>query len=111
MTASSTVRTDSDRGTGRPADASSRVVRSLSLATSTAIDPVSDVIVARIRFACTPWPSWTRLALFSRIHGMSRDTASSTIACVDGPNAVRSACLMNFSSSVVKSKSGSGCTR
>ena len=30
--------------------------------------------------------------LFSRIHGMSRDTASSTIAWVDGPNAVRSAC-------------------
>ena len=75
---------------------------------STAIDPVSDVIVARIRFACTPWPSWTRLALFSRIHGMSRETASSTIAWVEGPNALRSACLMNFSSSVVKSKSGVG---
>lgn len=77
------------------------MVRSLSLATSTAIEPVSDVIVARIRFACTPCPSWTRLNLFSRIHGMSRDTASSTIAWVDGPNAVRSACLMNRSSSVV----------
>ena len=110
-TASSTVRTDSDRGTGRPAEASSRVVSSLSLAMSTAIEPVSDVIVARIRFACTPWPSWTRLALFSRIHGMSRETASSTIAWVDGPNAVRSACWMNVSSSVVKSKSGSGWTR
>ena len=61
------------------------MVRSLSLATSTAIEPVSDVIVARIRFACTPWPSCTRLALFSRIHGMSRETASSTIAWVDGP--------------------------
>ncbi len=94
-TAWSTVRTDSWRGTGSPAAASSRVVRSLSEATSTAIALVADVIVARIRFWWTPWPSCTRECWLSRIHGMSRDIASSRIACVDGPNAVRSARRMN----------------
>ena len=58
---------------------------------STARAPVFDVIVARMRCWWTPWPSWTSDALLSRIQGMSRLTASSTIAAVDGPNAVRSA--------------------
>ena len=57
--------------------------------------------MARIRLAWTPWPSWTRECWLSRIHGMSRQTASSRIACVDGPNAVRSARRMNASSSAV----------
>ena len=38
---------------------------------------------------------------------MSRLTASSTMACVDGPNAVRSPRTMNRSSSASKSNSGS----
>ena len=91
-TAWSAVRTDSDRGTGRPAAASSRVVSSLSPAMSTASAEVLEVIVARIRRWWTPWPSCTRECWFSRSQGMSRDTASSRIAWVDGPNAVRSAC-------------------
>ena len=74
-------------------------MRSLSEAMSTAIELVSEVIVARMRLACTPCPSWTSECLFSRIHGMSRETASSMIACVDGPNAVRCARRMNVSSS------------
>ena len=86
-------------------------MRSLSEAMSTAIDEVSDVMVARIRLAWTPWPSWTREYWLSRIHGMSRETASSTIACVDGPKAVRSARRMKSSRSVSQSKSGSPSTR
>ena len=84
------------------------MVRSLSEATSTAIALVAEVIVARIRFWCTPWPSWTSECLLSRIQGMSRDIASSRIACVDGPNAVRSARRMNASSSSSQSKLGVG---
>ena len=68
-------------------------------------------MVARIRFWWTPWPSWTSEAVFSRRYGMSRLTASSTIAWVDGPNAVRSPRMMNRSSSASKSNSGSGSTR
>ena len=100
-TAWSAVRTDSCLGTGRPAAPSSRVVRSLSEAMSTAIEVVSEVMVARIRLAWTPWPSWTRECWLSRIHGMSRETASSRIAWVEGPNAVRSARRMNASSSAL----------
>ena len=110
-TAWSAVRTDSCLGTGRPAAPSSRVVRSLSEAMSTAIALVAEVIVARIRFWCTPWPSWTSECSLSRIHGMSRETASSRMAWVDGPNAVRSARRMNASSSRPKSNSGSASTR
>ena len=87
------------------------MVRSLSEAMSTAIELVADVIVARIRFAWTPWPSWTREYWLSRIQGMSRDTASSMMAWVDGPNAVRWARLMKASSSLSQSKSRSASTR
>ena len=64
--------------------------------------------MARMRFAWTPWPSWTSEYWLSRIHGMSRETASSRIAWVDGPNAVRSARRMKVSSSASQSNSGSG---
>ena len=111
MTAWSAVRTDSCLGTGSPAAPSRRVVRSLSEAMSTAIAEVAEVIVARIRLAWTPWPSWTREYWLSRIQGMSRETASSTIACVEGPKAVRSARRMKLSSSSSQSKSGSTDTR
>ena len=104
----SAVRTDSCLGTGSPAAPSSRVVRSLSEAMSTAIELVSEVIVARIRLAWTPWPSWTSECLLSRIHGMSRETASSMIACVEGPNAVRCARRMNASSSSLEVEVGVG---
>ena len=67
------MRTESCFGTGSPAAPSSRVVRSLSLAMSTASAEVFEVIVARIRLAWTPWPSWTSECWLSRIHGMSRD--------------------------------------
>jgi hypothetical protein len=110
-TAWSAVRTDSDRGTGRPAAASSRVVSSLSPAMSTASAEVLDVMVARILRWWTPCPSWTREYWLRRSHGMSRETASSRMACVEGPNAVRSACTRKRSSSASKSNSGSGCTR
>ena len=86
-------------------------MRSLSEAMSTAIELVSEVIVARIRRAWTPCPSCTREYWLSRIHGMSRETASSMIAWVDGPKAVRSARRMNDSSSVSQSKDGSASTR
>ena len=66
-TAASAVRTVSCLGTGRPAEASRRVVMSLSLAMSTARAPVLEVIVARIRCAWTPWPSWTSEAVLSRM--------------------------------------------
>ena len=68
-TAASSLRTVSCFGTGRPAAESSRVVRSLSEAMSTAIAEVAEVIVARIRLAWTPCPSWTRECWLSRIPG------------------------------------------
>ena len=68
-------------------------------------------MVARMRCWWTPWPSCTSECSLSRSHGMSRDTASSRIACVDGPNAVRCACSRNRSSSASKSNSGSAWTR
>ena len=63
--AASAERTVSCLGTGRPAEASSRVVMSLSLAMSTASAPVFDVMVARMRWAWTPWPSCTSEAVLS----------------------------------------------
>ena len=57
---------------------------SLLLAMSTATEEVLEVMVARMRFWCTPWPSWTSEEVFSRMNGMSRLTASSMIAWVDG---------------------------
>ncbi|OLT26244.1 hypothetical protein BJF82_04140 [Kytococcus sp. CUA-901] len=60
-------------------------------------------MVARMRWAWTPWPSCTKLALFSRIHGMSRDSASSRMACVEGPKATRWASSRNSSISCSKS--------
>ena len=67
LTAASAVRTVSCFGTGNPAEASRRVVMSLSLAMSTASDEVFEVMVARMRWAWTPWPSWTSEAVFSRM--------------------------------------------
>ncbi len=110
-TAASSARTTSLRGTGSPAEASSRFVIFLSPAMSTASAQVFEVIVARIRCWYFPWPSWTSEASFSRIHGMSRLTASSMIACVDGPERRRSASRISRSSSASKSKSGSALTR
>ncbi len=49
-TAADASRTGIDRGTGRPAAASSLLVSSLSLAMSVARAAVCDVIVARMRF-------------------------------------------------------------
>ena len=49
-TAASAVRTVSARGTGTPVAASSLFVSFLSEAMSTPSDPVSEVIVARMRF-------------------------------------------------------------
>ena len=100
--------TTSARGTGRPAESSSRLVRLLSDATSTPIAEVCEVIVARIRCWWTPWPNWTSEWRSSRMNGMSRLTASSMSACVDGPNACRSASRMSRSSSGAKSKKTSG---
>ena len=105
------VRADSCFGTGRPAEPSSFVVRSLSLAMSTARAPVLDVIVARMRWAWTPWPSWTSEAELRRMKGMSRDAASSRMAAVDGPKATRSAWRRKALNSVSKSKPSSGSTR
>ena len=96
-TASSAVSTVSERGTGRPAANSSWLVSALSEAMSTAMELVREVIVARMRCWWTPWPSWTRECRSRRIQGMSRETASSMMACVDGPNADRSATRMSRS--------------
>ncbi len=57
--APSSVSTTSARGTGSPAESSSRLVRLLSDATSTPMADVSEVIVARIRCWWTPCPNWT----------------------------------------------------
>ena len=110
-TASSSERTTSLRGTGSPAAASSWFVIFLSEAMSTASAEVIDVIVARTRCWYFPWPSWISERSFSRIHGMSRDAASSMIACVEGPNARRSASRISRSSSARKSKPFSALTR
>ena len=75
---------------------------------------VSEVIVARIRCWWTPCPNWTSECRSSRKNGMSRLTASSMSAWVDGPKAWRSASRMSRSSSGAKSKktdSSSGATR
>ena len=69
---------------------------------------VCEVIVARIRCWWTPWPSWTSEWRSSRMNGMSRLTASSMSAWVDGPKACRSASRMSRSSSGAKSKTTSG---
>ena len=76
----------------------------MSEATSTPMADVSEVIVARIRCWWTPWPNWTSECRSSRMNGMSRLTASSMSAWVDGPNAWRSASRMSRSSSGAKSK-------
>ena len=65
---------------------------------------VSEVIVARIRCWWTPCPNCTSECRSSRMNGMSRLTASSMSAWVDGPNACRSASRMSRSSSGAKSK-------
>ena len=98
------MRTTSLRGTGSPAAARSWFVIFLSEAMSTASADVIDVIVARIRCWYFPWPSWISDRSLRRIHGMSRDAASSMIAWVEGPNARRSASLIRRSSSARKSK-------
>ena len=74
-------------------------MRFLSLAMSTPMADVREVIVARMRCWWTPWPSWTSEARSRRRNGMSREAASSRIAWVDGPNAWRSARRMSASSS------------
>ena len=75
---------------------------------STPIAVVRVVIVARIRCWWTPWPSWTSECRSSRMNGMSRLTASSMRAWVDGPKAERSASRMSRSSSASKSKAERG---
>ncbi len=110
-TASSSERTTSLLGTGRPADASSWFVIFLSPAMSTASALVSEVIVARMRCWYFPCPSWTSDCSFRRMNGMSRVTASSMMACVDGPNCRRSASRISRSSSSSKSNPGSVFTR
>ncbi len=49
------------------------MVSFLSEAMSTPSELVCEVIVARIRFWWTPWPSWTSDCSLSRIQGMSRE--------------------------------------
>ena len=66
-------------------------MRLLSDATSTPMAEVREVIVARIRCWWTPCPNWTSEWRSSRKNGMSRLTASSMSAWVDGPKACRSA--------------------
>ncbi len=73
-TASSSERTTSLLGTGRPAEASSWFVIFLSPAMSTASALVKEVIVARIRCWYLPCPSWTSDCSFRRMNGMSRVT-------------------------------------
>jgi hypothetical protein len=107
-TAPSSVSTTSARGTGSPAESSSRLVRLLSDATSTPIADVREVIVARMRCWWTPCPNWTSEWRSSRMNGMSRLTASSMSAWVDGPNACRSASRMRRSISGAKSKKTAG---
>jgi hypothetical protein len=78
---------------------------------STASEDVFEVIVARIRCWYFPHPSWTSDCSFRRMNGMSRLAASSRIACVEGPNARRSASRISRSMPARKSKSRSGATR
>jgi hypothetical protein len=101
-------------GTGSPAESSKRFVRLLSLAMSTAMPDVIEVIVARIRCWWTPWPSWTSECRSRRMYGMSRLAASSRIAWVLGPKAARSASRIRPSSWAMKSNdvdASSGATR
>ena len=85
-TASSASRTWSCFGTGRPRSESSRVQSSLSEAISTAVCEVWLVSAASMRFWYLPWPTWIRLASFSRTQGMSRASAARTSASADGPS-------------------------
>ena len=84
--ASSTVRTTSPFGTGRPMLPITRLVSSLSCAISTAIELVRSVTVAWMRRRFRPSPSCTSERLLRRRTGMPRRRASSTIADVDGPS-------------------------
>ena len=84
--ASSTVRTTSPFGTGRPMLPITRLVSSLSCAISTAIELVRSVTVAWMRRRLRPRPSCTSERLLSRRTGMPRRRASSTMADVDGPS-------------------------
>ena len=87
------------------------MVSFLSPAMSTASAEVDEVMVARIRRWYRPCPSWTSDWSLSRMKGMSRLTASSMSAWVEGPKAVRSARWIRPSSATMKSKAGSGRTR
>ena len=64
---------------------------SLSEAISTAVCEVWLVSAASIRFWYLPWPTWIRLASFSRTQGMSRASAARTSASADGPSDRREA--------------------
>ena len=94
-----------------PVACSRRLVSFLSEAMSTPNELVWLVIVARIRFWYIPWPSCTSDCSLRRMYGMSRSAASSSSACVEGPNADRSARSTSFSNSCTKSKVGSVSTR
>ena len=59
---------------------------SLSEAISTAVCEVWLVSAASMRFWYLPWPTWIRLASFSRIQGMSRASAARTSASAEGPS-------------------------
>ena len=86
VTASSASRTWRCFGTGRPRSASRRVQSSLSEAISTAVCEVWLVSAASMRFWYLPWPTWIRLASFSRSQGMSRASAALTSASAEGPS-------------------------
>ena len=73
-------------GTGSPRSERSRVQSSLSEAISTAVCEVWLVSAASMRFWYLPWPTWIRLASFSRIQGMSRASAARTSASAEGPS-------------------------
>ena len=50
---------------------------------------LAGVSAASIRFWYLPWPTWIRLASFSRTQGMSRASAARTSASAEGPSARR----------------------
>ena len=62
---------------------------SLSEAISTAMCEVWLESAASMRFWYLPWPTWIRLASFSRTQGMSRASAARTSASAEGPSARR----------------------